>query len=42
MPAPKEKRTRKILDEFFIAVQKPSLNEQMKSNVLHLFRNGIT
>ena len=42
MPAPKEKRTRKILEEFFIAVQKPSVNEQVKSNVLHLFRNGIT
>ena len=42
MPAPKDKRTRKNLEAFFIAVQKPSLNEQMKLNVLHLFRNGIT
>ena len=37
MPAPKDKRTRKNLEAFFIAVQKPSLNEQIKSNVLHLF-----
>ena len=42
MPAPKEKRTRKNLEAFFIAVQKPSLNEQVKSNILHLLRNGIT
>ena len=27
---------------FFIAVQKPSLNEQVKSNVLHCFQNSIT
>ena len=37
MPAPKDKRTRKNLEAFFIAVQKPLLNEQIKSNVLHLF-----
>ena len=37
MPVLKDKRTRKNLEAFFIAVQKPSLNEQMKSNVLHLF-----
>ena len=42
MPAPKDKRTRKILEPFLIAVQKPLLNEQLKSNDLHLFRNGIT
>ena len=42
MPAPKDKRTRKNLEEFFIAVRKPSLNEKVKSNVLYLFRNGIT
>ena len=42
MLAPKDKQTRKNLEAFFIAVQKPSLNEQVKSNVLHLFRSGIT
>ena len=42
MPAPKDKRKRKNLEAFFIAVQKPSLNEQVKSNVLHLFQNIIT
>ena len=42
MPALKDKRTRKNLEEFFIAVRKPSLNEKVKSNVLYLFRSGIT
>ena len=42
MPAPKDKRTCKNLEVFFIVVQKPSLNEQVKSSVLHLFRNSIT
>ena len=42
MPAPKDKRTCKNLEVFFIVVQKPSLNEQVKSSVLHLFRNNIT
>ena len=42
MSVPKEKRTRKSLETFFIAVQKPLLNEQVKSNVFHLFRNGVT
>ena len=38
----KDKRTSKNLEVFFIPVQKPSVNEQVKLNVLHLFRNGIT
>ena len=42
MPAPKYILTHKNLEAFFITVQKPSLNKQVKSNVLHLFRNGIT
>ena len=42
MPAPKDKLTCKNLEAFFIAVQKPSLNEQVKSNVSHLFQNDIT
>ena len=33
----KNKRTCKNLKGFFIAVQKPLLNEQVKSNLLHLF-----
>ena len=37
MPTPKGKRTCKNLEAFFIPVQKPSLNEQVKSNVLHRF-----
>ena len=40
IPAPKGKRTHKNLEGLFIAVQKPSLNEQV--NVLQLFRKGIT
>ena len=28
------------LEAFFITVLKPSLNEQVKSNVLHLFWNS--
>ena len=40
MSAPKGKRTCKNLEAFFIAVQNPKLNEQVNSNVLHLFRNG--
>ena len=40
IPAPKDKRTHKNLEGLFMAVQKPSLNEQM--NVLQLFRKGIT
>ena len=39
MSAPKGKGIRKNLEAFFIAVQKPSLNKHLKSNVLHLFRN---
>ena len=42
MLAPKDKRTRKNLETLFIAVQKPSLNEQVKSNGVHLSRNDIT
>ena len=37
MPAPKDIRTHKNVEVFFITVQKPSLNKQVKSNVLHLF-----
>ena len=39
MPAPRDKQTRTNLEVFFIVVQKPSLNEPVKSNVLQHFRN---
>ena len=41
MPAPKDKPTRKNLEMLFTVVLKPSFNEQVRSNVLHLFQNGI-
>ena len=37
MPAPKDKPTRKNLEAFFIAVQKPSLNGQVESKVFTFF-----
>ena len=36
-----DKRTHMNMKVFFLEVQKASLNEQEKSNVLHLFQNGI-
>ena len=42
MPNLKDKSIRKNSEAFFIAVFNLSLNEQVQSNVLHLFRNGIT
>ena len=35
-------RTRKNLEASFIALLRPSLNDQLNSNVLNLFRNGVT
>ena len=32
----------KNLEAFYIALMRPNLNEQCDSNVLTLFRNGIT
>ena len=40
--APKLERKRKILEAFFIAKLKPSLNEQVVSHSLSLFRHGVT
>ena len=40
--APKIDRTRENLEAFYIALIRPNLNEQCDSNVLTLFRNGIT
>ena len=42
LAAPKDGRTRKNLKAFFIAKLKPSLNRQEDSNMLTLFRNGVT
>ena len=41
MPVPKDKPTRKNLETLFTGVLKPSFNEQVRSNVLHLFQNSI-
>ena len=40
--APVKKLARKILEAYFIALLKPSLNDQIESDLLHLFKNGIT
>ena len=42
LDAPKDGRTRKNLEAFFIAKLKPSLNRQEDSNMLTLFRNDVT
>ena len=42
LAAPKDGRTRKNLEAFFIAKLKPSLNRQEESNMLTQFRNGVT
>ena len=42
LAAPKDGRTRKNLEAFFIAKLKPSLNRQEDSNMLTLFRNDVT
>ena len=36
------KLARKILEAYFIATMKPSLNDQIDSDLLHLLKNGIT
>ena len=35
-------RIDKNMEAFFIAIMRPSLNEQIDSNALILFRNGVT
>ena len=42
LAAPKDGRTRKNLEVFFIAKLKPSLNRKEDSNMLTLFRNDVT
>ena len=40
--APENKRIHKILEASEIALKRPSLNEQIESKKLLLFRNGVT
>ena len=40
--APKSDRTRRNLEAFYIALMRPNSNEPCASNVLTLFRYGIT
>ena len=42
MAAPINDRVRKNLEASFIALSRPSLNEQIDANTLLLFRNGVT
>ena len=42
MSAPLNKVTRRNLEAFLIALKRPALNEQVNSNKLVLFRNGVT
>ena len=40
--APTSKFKPKAIEAYFIAINKPTLNDQLDSNLLHLFRDGIT
>ena len=40
--ASKHDKTRKILEAFYISQKKPSLNNQLDTTQLSLFRNGVT
>ena len=40
--APSNARTLKDIEEFFIAIMRPSLNGQIGSDALILFRNDVT
>ena len=40
--APNDSYRRKVLEAFYVAKFKPSLNDQIKSAKLRLFRNGLT
>ena len=39
--APVKKSTRKILEAYFIAPLKPTLNDQIESDLLHLFKGTL-
>ena len=32
----------KLMEAYFVAIIKPTRNDQLDSDLLHLFRNGIT
>ena len=40
--APNRKLARKILEAYFIATMKSSLNDKINSDLLHFLRDGIT
>ena len=40
--APTKKLTRKILEAYYIALYKPFLNDQIDSDLLNLFKHGVT
>ena len=40
--APNRKLAQKISEAYFNATMKPSLNDKIDSDLLHLFRSGIT
>ena len=42
MTAPIDDRARKTFEALFIALSRPSLNEQIEAKKLLLFRNGVT
>ena len=42
LQAPKNYRQRKNLEVSFIAIMEPTLNNQLHTKKLYLFRNGVT
>lgn len=40
--APKHNKSRKILEALYIGTKKPTLNNQLETTQLQLFRNGVT
>ena len=40
--APTKKFKRNMIEGYFIVIIKPTLNDQLDSDLVHLFRNGIT
>ena len=40
--APTNKFKQKIMEAYFIAIIKQTINDQLDSDLLHLFRNGVT
>ena len=40
--APKNMFHQKVLEAYYIVLEKPTLNEQLEPDRLNLFRNGVT